>query len=144
MSEPDVPAAADGNRNRAHPEVRFAPEQHEIDLRAVARELAAEPASRGGRRQRALYRHGRLTVALFPFEAGGGLPDHVAAGVVTINVLDGRLRVIAGAEEHDLPAGKLLVLAPGVRHDVAAPEASTMLLQVYLDDAAAAGSAAKQ
>src|SRR4051812_3612364 len=146
MSEPDIPTASDGNRNRAHPEVRFAPPQHEIDLRAVARELAAEPASRGGRRQRALYRHGRLTVALFTFDAGGGPPHHPAAGVVTINVLHGRLRVTAGAEEHDLPAGRLLVLAPGVRHDVSAPEPSTMLLQVYLDDAAAAagGSGAKQ
>ena len=114
MSEPETPATPDGARNRPHPNVRFAPPQHEIDLRAVARELVDEPARRG-RRQRALYHHGRLTVALFTFEPGGGLPDHVAAGVVTIHVLDGRLRVKCGEDEHDLAAGKLLVLAPGVR-----------------------------
>src|SRR5688572_14011210 len=94
-------------RTREHPDVRFAPPQHEIDVRAVARELAQGPARRG-QRQKALYHHGRLTVALFTFESGAGLPDHVAAGVVTINVLDGRLRVKAGDAEHDLSAGKLL------------------------------------
>ena len=121
-------------RPREHPDVRFAPEQHLIDLRAVARELAETPARRG-QRQKALYRHGRLTVALFTFDAGAGLADHVAAGVVTINVLDGRLRIKAGDVENTLPAGSLLVLAPGVRHDVYAVEPSTMLLKVYLDDA---------
>lgn len=134
MGESDV-ETNDGNRNRAHPTVRFAPPQHEIDLRAVAQELSAEPARRG-QRQKALYHHGRLTVALFTFEAGAGLPDHVAKGVVTIHVLDGRLRVKSGDAEHDLTAGKLLVLAPGVRHDVLAEAPSTMLLQVYLEDAA--------
>src|SRR3954466_16067883 len=138
MSESDVPDTTDGARNRPHPDVRFAPPQHEIDLRAVARELAAAGPARRGQRHRALYSHGRLTVALFTFEPGAGLPDHVAAGVVTINVLDGHLRVKCGGAEHDLTAGKLLVLAPGERHDVLAEAQSTMLLQVYLDDAVGA------
>ena len=137
MSESNPGGGADGGggRLRQHPEVRFAPPQHEIDLGGVARELAGPPA-RHGRRQRALYHHGRLTVALFTFEPGAGLPDHVAAGVVTIQVLAGRLRVKCGTVEHDMAAGKLLVLAPGVRHDVLAEAQSTMLLQVYLEDAA--------
>ena len=139
MSEPETSQGSDGARNRPHPSIRFAPPQHEFDLRAVASELAASPA-RHGKRQKALYHHGRLTIALFSFEPGTGLPDHVTAGVVTINVLEGRLRVKSGGAEHDLPAGKLLVLAPGVRHDVLAEEASTMLLQVYLEDAATAGA----
>ena len=140
MTESDVPENIDGNRNRAHPDVRFAPPQHEIDLRAAAQELARGPARRG-QRQKALYHHGRLTVALFTFEPGAGLADHVAAGVVTINVLDGRLRVKCGGADYDLTAGKLLVLAPGERHDVVAEAQSTMLLQVYLEDAAAAADA---
>ena len=128
--EPLRDAAA---RPREHPDVRFAPEQHAIDLRAAAGELARTPG-RHGHRQKAIYRHGRLTVALFTFDAGASLPDHVAAGVVTINVLDGLLRVSAGGVERALPAGNLLVLAPGVRHDVYAEQPSTMLLQVCLED----------
>ena len=128
MSRPDETA-----RLREHPDVRFAPPQHVIDLRAAARELAQTP-SRRGHRQMALYRHGRITVALFTFDDGADLPEHVAAGAVTINVLDGRLRVRAGDVEHSLPAGNLLILAPGVRHAVHAEEPSTMLLQVHLDE----------
>lgn len=136
MSEPEQISESSAGRLREHPESRFAGPMHELDLRAVARELAAEPA-RNGRRQKALYHHGRLTVALFTFEAGAALPDHSAAGVVTINVLDGRIRIKAGGADHDMSAGKLLVLAPKVRHDLLAVEPSTMLLQVYLDDASA-------
>lgn len=94
----------------------------------------ATPA-RHGRRQRTLYRHGRLTVALFTFEPGAGLPDHVAAGVVALHVLDVRLRVKCGTVEHNLAAGKLLALAPGVRHEVLAEAKPTMLLRLCLDDA---------
>lgn len=128
-----------GGRAREHPDSRFAPLQHAFDLRAAARELAETPARRG-QRQMALYRHGGLTVALFTFEPGAGLADHVADGVVSINVLDGRLRVQSGGQEHALHAGGLLVLAPGVRHDVFAIDQSTMLLQVYLEN----GPATKQ
>ena len=137
MDTPEPPERMVGGRSREHPEDRFAPLQHAFDLRAVVRAMAEIPARRG-QRQKALYRHGRLTVALFTFEPGAGLADHVAAGVVSISVLDGRLRLQSGGEEHVLAAGGLLVLAPGVRHDVYAIEQSTMLLQVYLDDAAGA------
>ena len=148
MSKSDpspLKATGDSERPRAreHPEQRFAPTQHQFDLRAVARELASEPASRGGHRQRALYRHGRLTVALFTFEAGGGLPDHVANGVVTIHVVDGQLRVTSSGVEHTMGAGGLLVLAPGVRHDVLADQPSIMLLQVYLEDSSAGRTASR-
>jgi len=139
MGTSESPERTAGGRPREHPESRFAPLQHAFDLRAVVRELAETPARRG-QRQKALYRHGRLTVALFTFEPGSGLADHVADGVVSISVLDGRLRLQSGGEEHVLAAGGLLVLAPGVRHDVFAIDQSTMLLQVYLED----GPAAKQ
>lgn len=124
-------------RLREHPEGRFQPEVHEIDLSAVTEQIEAEPLGAARRhRQRTLYKHGAVTVAIFHFEAGSGLPPHVAAGVVTVHVLQGRLRMMAQGEAHDLPAGKMLVMAPGVRHDVQAIEASRMLLTVCLDDSA--------
>jgi quercetin dioxygenase-like cupin family protein len=136
MDRHEYTEAAVGHRSREHPETRFAPLQHVFDLRSVVRELAETPARRG-HRQKALYRHGRLTVALFTFEQGASLADHVADGVVSISVLDGQVRVQSGGEEHVLDAGGLLILAPGVRHDVFAIEQSTMLLQVYLESAPA-------
>lgn len=141
MTDPARPQG-DTNRLREHPDERFAPPQHTFDLLGVARALAAEPATGGrGHRQKTLYRHGRLTVALFAFDPGAALPPHKAAGAVTINVLSGQLRVRTPGGEHDLPAGNLLVLAPGVEHDVSAAGEGTpsvMLLQVHLDEPTAA------
>jgi quercetin dioxygenase-like cupin family protein len=122
-------------RLRPHPESRFAPPQHEIDLSAVAQELRREPqAGERGHRQKALYRAHGMTTALFTFERFTGLAEHKANGVVAIQVLRGRLKVTAGGQVHDLGAGKLLILAPGVEHSVSAEQESEMLLTVHLAD----------
>ena len=127
MSEPNP-------RLREHPERRFDPPQLPFDLEAVAARLLAEPLPANRRlRQETLYRHGPLTLALFLFEQGASLPQHVAEGVATVHVLQGRLKMETEGTAHDLPAGSLLVLAPGVRHDVQAIEPSRMLLTVCLD-----------
>jgi quercetin dioxygenase-like cupin family protein len=121
-------------RLRPHPEVRFHPPQIQFDIERVAAKLLAEPLPANRlHRQETLYRHGSLTLALFLFEQGASLPQHTADGVVTVQVLQGRLKMSAEGKDHDLPAGSVLVLAPGVRHDVQAVEASRMLLTVCLD-----------
>jgi quercetin dioxygenase-like cupin family protein len=121
-------------RLRPHPEKRFLPPQLQIDLEQVASRLQGEPSSENRKhRQETLYHHGPLTVALFLFDQGASLPQHVAEGVVTVHVLQGRLKMAASGQVHDLPAGSLLVLAPGVQHDVQAIEATRMLLTVCLE-----------
>src|SRR5690349_15322416 len=76
MNDSEPAHRNDSSRLREHPDTRFAATQHEFDLRAVAQEMTAEPVRRG-QRQKALYHHGRLTIALFTFAPGAGLPDHV-------------------------------------------------------------------
>lgn len=121
-------------RMRQHPEERFHPPQLKIDLGEVASTLLAEPLSETrNHRQETLYRHGRLTVALFLFDRGASMPQHVAEGVVTVQVLQGRLKMTSEGQVHDLAAGSLLVLAPGVQHDVHAIEPTRMLLTVCLE-----------
>ena len=127
MSEPT-------DRLRQHPEARFHPPQHQIDLCEAAARLLAEPLSeRRNHRQETLYRHGPLTVALFLFDRGAYMPAHAAKGVVTVQVLEGRLKMTAEGKVHQLSAGQLLLLAPGVEHDVLAEEPSRMLLTVCLE-----------
>lgn len=121
-------------RLRPHPADRFAAAQHAFDLRAAARELKAEQvAAPKGHRQKTLFRHGKATVALFVFDAGASLPNHKAAGTVTIHVIDGRMRIRTAESEHTFGPGGLLILAPNVEHDVQAIEDSIMLLQVHLE-----------
>jgi quercetin dioxygenase-like cupin family protein len=122
------------DRLRQHPEQRFGPSQHRIDLGAAAARILAEPMPADRKhRQQTLYRYGPVTVALFLLDRGAGMPQHVAEGVVTVHVLEGRITITAEDQVHALSAGQLLVLAPGVEHDVRADEASRMLLTVCLE-----------
>ena len=119
---------------RTPPRERFAPAEDEVDLAEAAAALRQEPgAGSHGHRQMALFRRGAETVALYCFEAGSKLPDHVVQGPVLIQTLKGRLRVKTDQTTHELPAGMLLRLAPGVTHDVEAVEESDMLLTVCIE-----------
>jgi quercetin dioxygenase-like cupin family protein len=121
-------------RLRQHPEQRFHPPQLQFDIENVAAKLLAEPLpANRTHRQETLYHHGPLTIALFLFDPGASLPQHVAEGVVTVHVLQGRLKMAAEGKDRDLPAGSILVLAPGVQHDVRAIEPTRMLLTVCLE-----------
>ncbi len=120
-------------RLRQHPEARFAAAQIAFDFGEVAARLRSEPkAGEGGHRQETLYRHGPVTIALFAFERFTGLAEHAARGIVSMQVLDGRLKITAEDQVHELGPGQMLVLAPGLRHAVAAEEESMMLVTVCL------------
>lgn len=119
---------------RTPPRERFAPKEDEVDLSRAAEALRAEPrAGERGHRQMALFRHGPATVALYTFEPGGRMPDHVVEGPVFIHVLKGRLTVTTRESTHDLGEGMLLRLSPSVAHDVKAVEQSEMLLTVCVE-----------
>ena len=122
------------SRLRQHPEERFDPPQLQINLQEFAARLRDErPPEIGKHRQETLYRYGPMTIALFLFDQGASMSQHKAEGVVTVQVLQGRLKMTAEGQTHDLPAGSLLILAPGVSHDVQAIEPSKMLLTVCLE-----------
>lgn len=120
------------DRLRIHPEDRLASPVQAMDLAAAARALRGEPhAPIAGHRQIAVFRRGPVTVLLFVFEPEGFLKEHRTSGVVTIQVLGGRLQVSADEETHELGPGGLLALAPGIPHTVRALAASEMLLTVH-------------
>ena len=121
-------------RLRQHPDERFQARQHRIDLAEVASQLMAEPlAGQRSHRQETLYRHGPVTVAMFLFDTGARMVQHAAEGVVTVHVLEGRLKMSVEEQTHDLRAGQILLMAPGVKHDVYAEQPTRMLLTVCLE-----------
>jgi quercetin dioxygenase-like cupin family protein len=127
-----------GTPARAHPPERFAAAAQSFDLVAAAAELSRETTpGHGGHRQKMLYRHGGLSLALFVFEAGSTLREHRTSGTVLIQVLQGQLTVGAAGERHNLPAGQVLTLTPGIAHDLRAEQRTHMLLTVSLDPPAA-------
>ena len=119
-------------RLRQHPEDRLAAPVQVVDLAAAASELRAEPhASVSGHRQIAVVRHGPVTIIQFVFEEGGLVREHRAEGVVTIHVLNGRLKVIVDDEAREVGRDEIMALTPGVLHSVLALAPSDMLLTVH-------------
>lgn len=119
-------------RLRPHPEDRLASPVQVVDLAAAAAELRAEAhAPVAGHRQIAVIRHGPVTIIQFVFDKGGLLKQHRADGVVTIHVLEGRLKVIVEDEAREIGRDEIMALAPGVMHSVLALAPSDMLLTVH-------------
>lgn len=128
-------------RLRPHPEDRLAAPVQVVDLAAAAAELRAEKhAPVSGHRQIAVVRHGPVTVIQFVFTQGGLLKEHRADGVVTIQVLSGRLKVVVEDEAREVGRDELMALAPGVPHSVTALEQTDMLLTVHRVAANGAGA----
>ena len=93
----------------------------------VAR-LRAEPDWTSGKRAITLTKQQGLRVVLLALRAGAALHEHLTAGALTIQVLEGRLRLDAGGETREIVAGELLALEPGLLHDVHAVDESVFLL----------------
>jgi quercetin dioxygenase-like cupin family protein len=96
------------------------------------RERAADPEllERSGRNARTLLKDGSLRVTLVVLGAGGELAEHEAAGPITIQVIEGRIRFRAADDEHDLIAGQLLAAGAGVRHQIRSTDGASFLLTV--------------
>ena len=105
-----------------------------FDLEREVRRLWEEKASRLGRNAKTLVKHQDLRVVLTVLRAGGRIQEHKASGRISIQTLEGHLRMhllhAPKVELIDLPAGHLLVLDQGVPHDVEAQADSAFLLTV--------------
>jgi quercetin dioxygenase-like cupin family protein len=136
MDNKDINVLA--SRLREHPVTRGIGDSQTLDIAAALEQLRAEehPAVHG-HRQVTLFHRPPLTLVLFAFDADGLLPDHVAQGLVSIQVIDGSLTVQAAGVDHRLDAQQILLLDPAVAHSVRAGQPSAMLLSVH--QVAAAG-----
>lgn len=124
---------SENDRLRPHPQDRFDAPMLHFDLHTLADNLRAEAhGSVGGHRQIAIWKGAQTTLVLFVFDAGGEIPMHRTDGVVTLQVLRGRLQVDAEGSSSSLQPGQLMVLVPGISHRVKASEAGEMLLTVQM------------
>lgn len=97
----------------------------------IGQALAELHGSRQGAQTRGavtLVKQDGLSVVLTHLHAGGSLQEHAAPGPVTVQVLDGHVRVRLEDEVLDAPVGRLLAFRARVRHAVEALEDSTLLL----------------
>jgi quercetin dioxygenase-like cupin family protein len=67
-------------------------------------------------------------LSLFAFDKGESLSTHTAPFDATVQVLEGKARIIIGGEPHDLVAGETIIMPAGIPHSVEASERFKMLL----------------
>ena len=138
MTPPDHDGATDAQlRHRDHASAGTLLATSQRMMSPIARlDLAAEIESmRSGARAnghvaKTLVRSPQLRLVLMLLRRGAEIPVHQAEGALTIHVLEGRARLAAADDAHELVAGQLAVFEPGVPHAVAAIEDSAILLTI--------------
>lgn len=101
-----------------------------FDLPRQIRDLRRESYWQRGRNSKTLVKYDDLRIVLTAMEAKATIHEHRSAGRISLQTLEGHLRMHAGGRGFDLPAGKVIVLDPGVPHDVIAVEDSVFLLTI--------------
>ena len=67
-------------------------------------------------------------LSLFAFDKGESLSTHTAPFDATVQVLEGKARIVIGGEGHDLVAGETIIMPASIPHSVEATERFKMLL----------------
>ncbi|WP_148572578.1 cupin domain-containing protein [Nocardioides caldifontis] len=103
-----------------------------ISLSGLAREhLEQAREAHSGRSGHTVHggQHHVLRQTLIAMRAGAALDEHESPGEATLQVLQGRVRLVAGGEGQDGATGDLLVI-PDARHSLQVEEDSVVLLTV--------------
>jgi quercetin dioxygenase-like cupin family protein len=92
-------------------------------------------STKSGRTAKTLIKEGPLNVTLVALREGASLESHQVGGPITIQCLQGRLRLATDAGALELAEGGLVALAANVRHSAEAMDDCTLLLTLTQDDA---------
>src|SRR5580765_7731458 len=104
----------------------------QIDLDRELQQLRREDSwqRETGRSSKTLAKYPDFPIVLILMKSGTRMRQHRAEGRVSIQQLQGRVRVHLTDRKVDVSAGHLLVLDCGVLHDVEALEESALLLTI--------------
>lgn len=83
-----------------------------------------------GTNRKQLIRFSDFHISLTAMKADARIGLHMNSGRISVQTVDGHIRMHAGSETFDLPKGRMLVLDRSVPHDVEALADSAFLLTV--------------
>ena len=136
------PPPASNRRSRARGSTDEVPTMSSIDralsgdtLRFTLTEECAEARdpdllARHGRNARTLVKEDGLRVTVVAVAAGGEIPEHQAEGPISVQVVEGSIRLRTPRDEHLMGVGALLTLPARVRHGVSSDGGGVFLLTV--------------
>ncbi|MBV9282528.1 MAG: cupin domain-containing protein [Chloroflexi bacterium] len=102
-----------------------------FDLPAELDHLRLQDVYRNGQPSgRTLLKEPDLRIVLIALKTGGRLEEHHASGPISVQGIEGRLRLRLPEGGIELAPGQLVTLESGIRHDVEAMEDSAFLLTI--------------
>lgn len=105
-----------------------------FDLAEQICQLRQEHYWQSGRNSKTLVKYPDFRIVLTAIQAKTTIHEHHSAGRISVQTVEGRIRMHAGGKEFDLPAGRVLVLDRAMPHDVVAIEDSAFLLTIAWPD----------
>lgn len=96
-----------------------------IDIRPLGANLCQTSSS-------TLVRADHLEVFRFVLPAGTGAPDHKASGAITIQCLEGAVKLEAHGQTQIMRAGSMVYLSDAEPHAIKALEDSSLLVSILL------------
>lgn len=101
-----------------------------FNLAEQIRQLRQEHYWQSGRNSKTIVKYPDFRIVLTAIQAKTTIHEHHSAGRISVQTVEGRIRMHADGKEFDLPAGSVLVLDRAMPHDVVAIEDSAFLLTV--------------
>lgn len=124
-----------GDGHSDHPVSQMTETLPTFDLNEVIAQLRHEPAyEKSGRSARTLAKYSDFRIVLTVLKEGAHIQEHKTEGRITVQVLDGRLRMQLPERTVELAAQNVVLLGWAVKHDVEALVESAFLLTIVLSD----------
>lgn len=111
----------------------------DFDIVKEVEMLRSDEAWRTGISQKKLVRYPDFRIHLTAMKANTRIEIHQNPGRISVQTVDGHIRMLAADKKFDLPKGRVLVLDRAVPHDVEALIDSAFLLTVVQPETTPAG-----
>lgn len=100
-----------------------------FDLPALLAQVRQEPAYRtSDQNSLTVFKTDGMRIVLLALHAGAELKTHTAPGIISVQVLEGRLMFRTAEQATELAQGQLLTLHAGIPHSVTAVTEAVFLL----------------
>jgi quercetin dioxygenase-like cupin family protein len=102
-----------------------------VDVRAEIARLKGEPAwADNDRHGSSLVKGDGINVALIMLKKGAKMQEHHTRAPITVNVIEGRINLIAKGKTQPLTPGMIAALDRAIEHSIEALEESAIVLTV--------------
>jgi quercetin dioxygenase-like cupin family protein len=75
-----------------------------------------------------VFKTNGMRIVLIALHTGAEMKTHTADGIISVQVIDGRMQFNAGTQSVELDKGQMLTLHKGIQHSVLAVEETIFLL----------------